>query len=110
VKRLAAIVVVIVVVIPIVVVPMILVIPVTFVVRPATFIVIVVRMAPIRTLIGRPSPPSWDPYISGPTPVPISIDPGVARTRDSRPHLIAQRWRRRADVYANLRKGWSGNC
>jgi hypothetical protein len=101
---------VIVVVVPIVVVMVIVVVPVTLVVFPTVVIVVVVRMGPIPTLEGWPAPYAGYPYIPVPRPVPVSIDPGIARTRDSRPHLIAQRWRRRADVYTNLRKGWSGNC
>src|ERR1700733_5734734 len=98
------------VVIPVVVVTVIIVVPMTLVVFPPVVIVVVVRMRPICAREGRPAPYSGHPHISAAVPVPISIDPGIARTRHGRPHLIAQRWRSSAYIYAYSGEGWSRDC
>jgi hypothetical protein len=98
------------VVIPVVVVAVIFMIPVAFMVGPSTVIVVVVRVVPRRALIGRPAPLSGGPDISAPVPVPIAIDPGVARTWHRSPRFVTQ-WRRfMANVDTDLGKGWSANC
>jgi hypothetical protein len=99
-----------VVVVPIVMVTVVFVVPMTFMVFPTPVIVVVVRMAPIRTLIGRPAPYSGNPHISGPGPVPVPISPNIARTRNGRPNLIAQRRRIDANIDADLSEGWSCDC
>jgi hypothetical protein len=81
--------VVIVVVIPVVMVAVVFVVPVTLVVSPSAIVVVVVRVAPIRALIGRPAPHSGGPDISAPVPVPISIDPGVTSTWHRSPLFVA---------------------
>jgi hypothetical protein len=96
--------------IPIVVVAVVLVIPMTLMVLPTAVVVIVMRVGPIRARIRRPAPYSRDPYIPCPGPVPISIDPGITRTRNSWPDLIAQRRRFVTDIDTDLGKGWSGDC
>src|ERR1700733_10446869 len=85
-------------------------VPMTLMVGPAAVVVVVVRMAPIRTGVGRSAPHSGGPDISAAVPVPISIDPGIAWTRHGRPHFIAQRWRSSAYVYAYSGEGWSCEC
>jgi hypothetical protein len=104
-----AIVVVMIMVIPIMVVTVIIVVPMALIVFPAAVIVVVVRMGPISTFKGRPAPCSGNPRIPAPTPVPVTIDPGITRTRDRRPNFIAQRWRLMTDVDTDLGKGWSRN-
>jgi len=95
---------------PVMVVAMVFMIPVTFVVRPAPIVVIVVRMAPVGTHIRRSLPHSMPPLIPSAAPEPIAINPGIAWTRHRTPNLIAQRRRSSADVYADLGKGWSSKC
>jgi hypothetical protein len=98
------------VVIPVVVVTVIIVVPMTLIVFPAVVIVVIVRMSPICACVGRPAPYSGDPHISAAVPVPISIDPGITRTRHGRPHLIAQRGRSSAYIYAYSGEGLSREC
>ena len=76
--------------VPVVVVAVIIVVPVTLIVFPAAVVVVIVRMGPIRAGIRRSAPYSGNPHIPSPVPVPIPVDPGVTRTRDSRPDLITQ--------------------
>src|SRR5271165_6945338 len=95
---------------PIVVVAVVFMLPVTFMVCPAPVVVIIVRVVPIRTRIGRSPPYSRDPYISSPVPVPIPIYPDVSRTWNRRPHLIAQRGRSNTDIYADSSKGRRRKC
>jgi hypothetical protein len=64
-------------------------VPVTFMQRPSLLVVIIVRVVPNRTGVGRPAPKSRHPQISSSDRVPISIDPSVARTGQRRAHLIA---------------------
>jgi hypothetical protein len=98
------------VVIPVVVVTVIIVVPMTLIVLPAVVIVVVVRMSPICARVGRSAPYSGDPHVSAAVRVPISIDPGIARTRHGRPHLIAQRGWSSAYIYAYSSEGWSREC
>src|ERR1700742_1972538 len=91
-------------VVPIVVVAAVLVIPVTLVVLPAVVIVVVVRVDPIGIRIRSPTPHTRNPHLAASGPVPISIDPGITRTRNSWPNLIAQRWRWRSDINTYLSK------
>src|ERR1700733_8949858 len=92
---------------PVVVVAVVFTIPVTLVVCPAPVVVVVVRVAPVGARIGRTPPHSGDPHIPSPRPVPISVYPDKARTRNRGPNLIAQWQRSSADVYADLSEGWS---
>src|SRR6201999_2527727 len=95
---------------PVMVVAVIFMIPVTFMVGPSPVIVVVVAVSPISAAIGRSAPYSGDPHISAPVPVPISVNPSVARARHRRPYFITKGWRLVADVDANLGKRRSGNC
>jgi hypothetical protein len=95
---------------PVMVVAVVFMIPVTFVVRPAPIVVIVVRMAPVSTRIGRPPPHSGPPHIPSAAPEPVPIDPGIAWARHRTPDLIAQRRRTNTGVDANLGEGWCRKC
>jgi hypothetical protein len=86
----------------VVVIAMIFVVPMAFMHLPATLIVVVVRMAPISSWIGRPLPNSRDPDIPSATSSPVAINPGIAIARKRRPHFIANGWRRRTDVDLDL--------
>src|ERR1017187_4081688 len=98
----------------IVVIAMIIFIPVAFVQMPAVLVVVVVRMAPVRTSIRRMIPASGNPYIPASVVAPVTVDPGIAFARHRRTTLIAHRWRRLAtDNDADLRgrrSRESGSC
>src|SRR5579871_320638 len=78
-------------------VAMVLVVPVTLMHLPAITVVVIVRVAPIRPGIGGPLPHPRNPHIPPATNSPVAIDPHIARTGHSRPHLIPQRRRRSAN-------------
>jgi hypothetical protein len=92
----------------VVVIAMVFVIPMTFMHLPATVIMVVVRMAPVGSRVGRPLPTPGDPDIPPAAWSPVAIHPGVAFSRHRRPYLIANGWRRRADV--NLYLAECRNC
>jgi len=95
---------------PVVVIVVVMMIPMTLVIGPALVVVVIVGVVPIRTLIGRPLPHSVPPLIPSAVREPVAINPGIAWTGHRTPGLIAQRWRRTADVYANLCEGRSRKC
>ena len=87
----------------VVVITMILAVPVAFMQVPAVLVVVVVRMATIRTSVRRAIPASGNPYISASVIAPVTVDPGIAFARHRRTTLITQGWRRlAADDDANL--------
>ena len=81
-----------------VVIAMVFMVPMAFMHLPATVVVIVVRMTPVGSLIGRPLPDARDPDIPPAAWSPVAVDPNEAVSRHGRPYLIANGWRRRADV------------
>src|SRR3984885_11571798 len=95
---------------PIVVVAVVFMAPITLVEGLALRVVIVVRLGPVSASVRRPLPHSMPPLIPSAAPKPVAIDPGIAWTRHRRPHLVAQRWRSRTDVYADSGKGGSREC
>src|ERR1700722_4418981 len=93
---------------PVVVVPVVFMIPVAFVEGVAAIVTIIVRMGPIRTGIGRSPPYPRYPDVTSPLPVPVSIDPRIARPGDRTAHLITKRGRCRADIDAHTRESRRG--
>src|ERR1700736_2920441 len=91
-----------------VVLVVILVIPMAFMQLPTLPLVIVVRMVPIAAFIRGAVPTSCHPSVMPPIRGPITIDPGIARTRLRSAFFVTQ-WRRCAsDVYFDLRHGRNG--
>ena len=93
-------------------VAMIFVVPMAFMHLPATVIMVVVRMTPVGSLIGRPLPPPRDPDIPPAAWSPVAIHPGVAFSRHDRSYLIAD-WRGRgADIDLDLAecRSCQGRC
>src|ERR1700676_1285978 len=93
--------------IPVVVVTVVFMVPVAFMDCPALLVVVVVGMAPVRSLIGRPLPRSTSPLVPRAGPGPRSLGPNIARAWHWSLHLIPQRWWRTADIDAHLSKGRS---
>jgi hypothetical protein len=92
-------------VVPIVmVVAVVLMVPVSFMDLPSLLVVVVVRMGPVGAGVGRPLPDAGDPDVSSAVISPVTVDPGVALSGYRRPCLIAQRWRRSADINVDLAK------
>jgi hypothetical protein len=89
-------------VLAVMVVAMVFTVPVAFMHLPATIIMVVVRMAPVGSRIGRPLPDPGDPDIPPAAITPIAVDPSIAVSRDRWPYLIAYGWWRRADVDVDL--------
>ncbi len=87
---------------------MILVIPVAFVHLPALLVVIVVRMAPVTSLIGWPLPYTRPPDIPAAHIAPIPFSPHIAFTRHFRANFVAERRRGSTNVNSNLSNGWRG--
>jgi hypothetical protein len=86
--KLAVVVIVVMIVIPVVMVAMVLVIPVSRMHLPSVLVVVVMRVAPVRPCIRRPPPHSRDPHIPVACPVPIAIDPNIARTWHGRRDVV----------------------
>jgi hypothetical protein len=82
----------------VVVIAMVIVVPMAFMHLPATVIMVVVRMTPVGSRVGRPLPAPGDPDIPPTAWSPVAVDPGVAFSRHGWPYLIANGRRRRADV------------
>src|SRR5277367_5565820 len=95
---------------PVVMVAMVFMVPMTLMERPALMVVIIVRMVPVRSLIRGPLPYSGPPHIPSAVPVPVAVDPRIPWTRHSWPHLVADRRRSNADIYADSRKGRGREC
>src|ERR1700722_10742312 len=100
---------------PVVVVIVVFMIPVALVVGPTAVVVVIVGVGPIRTGIRRSPPDSGYPDIASPVPVPITIYPRIAGTRDRRTPLITRGRRAPADIHADTResrrgKSRSQNC
>src|SRR5258708_25941482 len=87
----------------------VLTIPVAFMQSPAFTIVIVVRMIPIRPLVGRTLPTPRHPPVVMPIRSPVSLDPNVARPRNRPTLLVTQRRWRASDVHGNLCRSRDGN-
>src|SRR5258707_7474074 len=92
----------------VVVIAMVIVVPMAFMHLPATLIMVVVRMTPVGSSVGRPLPAPRDPDIPSAAWSPVTIHPGVAFSWHGRSYLIANGWRRRADVNLYLAECW--NC
>jgi hypothetical protein len=86
----------------VVVIAMVFAIPVALMYPPALLVVVVVGMAPVGAGVGWPLPSAGDPDIVAAARAPVPIDPGVAFFRHWRSHLIAERWRWRADIDLDL--------
>ena len=78
----------IVVVVIVVVIAVVVMIPVTFVHLPATVVVVVVGMLPIRARKGWPAPFTTVPGIAAAFPIPVAIGPNVAGARDRGAYFI----------------------
>lgn len=91
----------------VVMIAMVFVVPMPLMHLPATLIVVVVRMAPVSSRVGRPLPNSRDPDIPATAISPVAIHPGIAFSGQRRPDLVPQGWRS-AKVDLNLAQ--SGNC
>lgn len=73
---------------------MVFVIPVSFVELPALLVVIIVRVIPVGSFVGRTVPASLNPAVVVAIGGPISLDPGVAGTGHWSTRLDAERrWR-----------------
>src|SRR3979411_363119 len=87
-------------------------IPVAFMHPPAFAIVIVMRMVPIRSFVGRTLPVPFHPSVAMPMRGPIPLDPDIAWAGNRRTPFVTQ-WRRRAsDIDGNLCRSRDGesNC
>jgi hypothetical protein len=82
----------------VVVIAMVFVIPMAFMHLPATVIMVVVRMTPVSSRVGRPLPDARDPDVAAAAISPVTVDPNETIAWERRPHLIANGGRRRADV------------
>jgi len=80
----------------------IFVVPVSFVELPALLVVVIVRMIPVGSFVGRTVPASLNPAVVAAIGGPISIYPGVAGAGHWSTGLDAERWWRRSDVNRNL--------
>ena|ERR1700674_5887260 len=87
-------------------------IPVAFMHPPAFTIVIVVRMIPIRSFVGRTFPMPFHPSVAMPLRGPIPLDPDVAWAWNRRAPLVTQRRWRASDIHGNLCRSRDGesNC
>jgi hypothetical protein len=103
----AAVMIVVIVVALIVVVAVVFMVPVAFMDRPTLLVVVVVRIAPMRPLIGRPLPGSTSPFIPPAAPGPIAVGPNITRTWHRSLDLIPHRWRGTTDIDAHLGKSRS---
>src|ERR1700722_7223679 len=88
----------------IVVVAVVFMIPMALMDRPALLVMVIVRMAPVRALIGRPLPRSTSPVIPSAVPGPRALGPNIARTWHRSLDLIPHRWRSTTDIDAHLGK------
>ena len=77
-------------------------VPVALMSLPALPVVVVVGMAPVGAGVGWPLPRAGDPDVPAAARVPVAIGPDETFCRHRRPNLIADRWRRRADVDLDL--------
>jgi hypothetical protein len=68
-------------------------IPVTFMHVPAVLVVVIVGVTPVRPLIGRAIPTTWDPDIAASIDTPVAVNPDEAFARRRGTPLNAQRWR-----------------
>jgi hypothetical protein len=96
------------VVIVVVVIAMVFVVPMAFMHLPTTLIVVVVRMAPVSSRVGRPLPDPRNPDIPTAASSPVAINPDVTLSWKGRPCLITYGRRWSADVDADLAE--CGNC
>jgi hypothetical protein len=95
---------------PIVVATVVFMLPVAFMDRPALLVVVVVRMAPVCALIGRPLPHSSSPLIPPAAPGPITLCPNIAGSWHRSLDLVSQRWWSTTNINAHLSKCRSRNC
>ncbi len=86
----------------VVVIAMVFAVPVAFMNSPTFAVVVVVGMAPVGAGVGWPLPSAGDPDIVTAARAPVPIDPGVAFSRHDRSYLIADWWRRGADIDLDL--------
>ena len=86
----------------VVVIAVVFAVPVPFMYLPAFAVVVVVGVGPVGAGVGWPLPCAGDPDIVATTRAPIPIDPGEAFSRHGRPDLIADHWRRRANINLDL--------
>ncbi len=86
----------------VVVIAVIFAVPMTFMDLPALLVVVVVRMGPVGTGIGRTLPDAGNPHIMAATLSPVAIDPGVAFSWRDGSDLITHWWRSGADINLNL--------
>ena len=87
--------------------PMILMIPMAFMQLPPLPVVIIMRVVPVGSFIRRTVPPPCHPAIMPQVRSPISIHPGIARTRHLPTSLDSQRRRRPPHINTDLRWGRS---
>lgn len=81
----------------VVVVPMVVPVPMAFMQLPAPPLVVVVRVVPSRSFIGRLIPASCNPSVVMPVGLPVAIHPGVTGARSVPSSLIARRSDDKAD-------------
>lgn len=86
----------------------VLTIPVAFMQSPAFTIVIVVRMKPICSFVGRTLPMPCRPPVVMPIRGPIPLNPNVARAWNRPTLLVAQRRWWGSDVHPNLCRSRDG--
>ena len=85
----------------VVVIAMVFMIPMAFMHLPATLIVVIVRMAPVSSRVGRPLPNPGDPDIASAASSPVAINPDVTLSWKGGPCFISYgRWR--AEVNLDL--------
>jgi len=91
-----------VIVVIVVVIAMVFAIPVALMNLPAFAIVVVVGVGPVGAGVGWPLPCAGDPDVAAAACGPVAVGPDEAFCRHGRPDLIADRWRRGADIDLDL--------
>jgi hypothetical protein len=77
-------------------------IPVALMDPPALLVVVVVRVAPVGAGVGWLLPTPGDPDVVAAARAPVPVDPRVAFSWHQRSYLIADWWRRGADINLDL--------
>jgi hypothetical protein len=87
---------------------MVVVVPMTFMQLPALLKVVIVRVVPVSSLVGRLVPPSGNPPVAMPVGLPIAVNPGIAGAGSVPTSFVAEGRRRASDVQGNLREAGDG--
>ena len=86
----------------VVVIAVVFVIPVSFVNLPTLLVMVVVGVGPVGAGVRWPLPCAGNPDVAAAARAPVSVGPDEAFCRNGRPDLIADHWRRWADIDLDL--------